>query len=297
MKKVLITGSTGFVGKHLIDLLTPDYEVVTLTTDMVERYKLITDIETIKPDVIVHLAAKTTNWFKYPQLLFEVNVVGVINLFEAIAQAKEKFEGYDPKVVHVGSSEAYGKTNMEFVNEDAVLNPVNLYGASKASGDRIAYAYSQSKKINVVIARPFTHTGPGQRLGFFVPDMASQIVRLEGTDNPVLKVGNLTAMRDYLDVRDVVRAYRELIELDIQPGEVFNISSQTDYTMEEILGMLLENSDTDFELVEDPTRMRPSDIKRLCGDSSKLRTRTTWRPQIKLDQTIADTLYYWRGML
>lgn len=311
MHKVFITGASGFAGQHLIDCLSNDYFIIGLTsnshvfqsTEKIKYYsgdinnnELINKIlSEHKPDVIVHLAAKTTTWFKDVYEVFKVNLFGTIELYESVLKLKSQ-DGYNPKILYISSSEVYGKTiNPVSIDEKAPFFPVNHYASSKASADRVSYEYTQSKKLNIVILRAFTHTGPGQRKGFFVPDMVSQIVDLENSaDNNEILVGNLDAVRDYLDVRDVVRAYRLIIEKEVQSGEVFNICSGQGVQVRKILDTLLELSHKKINIKTDPARMRPSDVPVFIGDNKKLKEVTGWQPEINLKDTLQETLEYWR---
>lgn len=311
-KTVLITGANGFVGQHLIQELKGDYTICGLTKaandsslltsanihyhdgDIGDKKFVAGVLKKYRPDYIIHLAARTHTWFTEIQDIFETNVLGTINLYEQVVKLGKSHE-YNPRILYVSSSEVYGNTQKPSkITETAECLPVNPYAASKLSADRLSYAYTQSQKLNIVIARPFTHTGPGQALGFFVPDMVSQIVAVENGEQKKLLVGNLDATRDYLDARDVVKAYRLLIETDIKPGEVFNICSGTGVKMKQLLSMLLKYSSSPIELQEDPKRIRPSDVRIFVGDSTKLRSVTGWKPIIPIEQTLADTVAYWR---
>ncbi|MDQ3098822.1 MAG: GDP-mannose 4,6-dehydratase [bacterium] len=311
MPKVFITGASGFAGQHLINCLGSKYSIIGLTSssshlidqDRVRYYSgnindsnlIYTILNEHKPEYIVHLAAKTTTWFKDVDQVFEINVMGTINLYETISKLKSEIK-YNPKILYISSSEVYGNTNTpDFINEDAPFFPVNHYASSKASADRVSYDYTQSKKLNIIILRAFTHTGPGQRIGFFVPDMVSQIVKLE--DSPSeneLMVGNLDAVRDYLDVRDVVNAYKLILEADIPSGEAFNICSGRGVKVAEILNKLLQFSHKKIVVKNDPDRMRPSDVPSFIGDNSKIRSIIDWKPSIELNATLEETLNYWR---
>jgi GDP-4-dehydro-6-deoxy-D-mannose reductase len=297
-RKVLITGAAGFVGKHLITLLEPDYVVIPYTQQMQDYTSLFLELEQTKPEYIVHLAAKTTAWFSDVTGLYESNVMGTVNLYYAVQNVIKLHSTFCPKILYIGSSEAYGKTNQNPITESALLNPVNQYGASKASADRLSYAYAQSDKLlNIVIVRPFTHTGPFQKKGFFATDMASQIVMQESKEKPSIKVGNLEAIRDYLDVRDVVRAYKTIMESETTSGDIFNVAAGVGYKMSDLLEMFVKYSRvTQIDIEEDPLRMRPSDMPVMVGNADKVRA-LGWEPKIPLERTLEDVLLYWRGLL
>lgn len=310
MKKVFLTGANGFVGKHLIDLLSSSgYFILGITHEgdlpstenskfisgnIMDRNFLEDILENNQPDYIIHLAAKAVTHGEDPEGSFKVNFFGTLNLYQAVAKLKGSF--LDPKIIYVSSAEVYGKTNSpENITEDSPLFPVNYYGVSKVAADRLSYQYTQSHKLKIVILRPFNHIGPGQTKGFFVPDMSSQIAQIEtGSQNKEIMVGNLDSVRDFLDVRDVVEAYKLALEKDLPFGEVFNVSSGKGIKMADLLQKLLTHAKTQIQTKTDPNRLRPSDIPITVGDSTKLRKLTGWEPKIPIDQTLEDTLEYWR---
>ena len=183
----------------------------------------------------------------------------------------------------------------ELINEDYPFFPINHYASSKASADRVSYDYTKSRGLNIIIVRAFTHTGPRQKLGFFVPDMASQIAQLEhSTHKKEISVGNLEATRDYLDIKDVVRAYKLVIQKDIPSGTALNVCSGKGIQVKQILEMLLSFSKKKITLKIDPSRMRPSDVPVFIGDYSRLHSFTGWEPTVDLRETLQATLNYWR---
>ncbi|KKQ08326.1 hypothetical protein A3E66_05495 [Candidatus Daviesbacteria bacterium RIFCSPHIGHO2_12_FULL_37_16] len=311
MKKVLVTGSGGFVGRHLVDLLKTDYEVigtlfgedlkdqenVSYHEGNIQDPKFLEDlINKYSPDFIVHLAARAISWDSDTEQIFNTNFLGTINLYKAVIANRNKNPDYNPKILYVSSAEIYGKTTApDKINEHCPFFPVNFYAVSKVAGDRLSYQLSQSEKLNILIARPFNHTGPGQQKGFFVPDMASQIVEIENDPNgQSLKVGNLESIRDLSDVRDIVRAYKMLLEAETTPGEAVNVCSGKGQKMKDVLEKLLSFAKKEIKVEEDPERFYPVDIKLAVGDNSKLKSLTGWEPQIPLDQTLEDALDYWR---
>lgn len=313
MKTVLITGSTGFAGTHLVNELkdrfsvlgifnsknpTPQNNVMYKQLNLTNRQAVLETINSTKPDVIVHMAAMTRTSEKDLLKLMDNNFNSTLYLLDAVVQTKEKNPEYSPKFVYISSSETYGKTiHPEKIDEENPLYPGNPYGVSKVAADRLCYQYSQTYKLNVIILRPFTHTGPGQSEGFFVSDMMSQIVKLEKMDNPeTIKVGNRDATRDYLDVRDIVRAYRLAIEKELPSGETYNICSGKGIKIKLLLDKMLNLSTKKISIEEDPSRLRPSDIPILVGSNQKFKKATGWKPTITIDRTLSDTLEYWRKM-
>ncbi len=311
MEKILVTGSTGFVGHHLIERLSSKYQVIGLdrqastntksvnyhSVDLTDKAALASQIRKYRPDGIIHLAAIATTWEKDARQVFDVNLMGTLNLYQSVSELKQN-DGYDPKILFISSSEVYGRaTNPENITEQELLQPNNFYATSKAAADRLTYQYSQSQGLNTVILRPFNHTGPGQRPGFFVPDMVSQIVKLESSDKNELSVGNLSAVRDFSDVRDVVRAYQLVLETELKRGEVYNICSGRGVSMQSVLDKLLAMAKKPIEVVVDPSRIRPSDTPVFVGNHDKLTQDTNWQPEIDLDTTLKDSLTYWRSTI
>ncbi len=309
MKKVLLTGANGFVGKHLIDLLSPDYFIIgithqgDLTSSENQKYHngnildegFLQDLlKKYTPDAIFHLAAIAATQTKDINSIFKINLNGTINLYKSILDLKD--QSFDPKIIYISSAEVYGNTPApEYIDELAPLFPVNLYGSSKLASDRLSYQLSKSHDLKTVILRPFNHTGPGQLKGFFVPDMASQIAQIEKDEaNDQILVGNLDSVRDLSDVRDIVAAYKKVLEKDVPPGETFNISSGQGIKMSEVLDILVTKSTKKINIKQDSARLRPSDVPIVVGNNEKFSKFFDWSPKIPIDQTLADTLNYYR---
>ena len=310
MRKLLLTGANGFVGQHLISTLGDDYKVIGIvhnsnledsenvkyeSGNILDRGFLEDLIKKHQPDSILHLAAIAPTWTQDPENIFKINLVGTLNLYLAIENQKKE-SGLDPKIIYVSSAEAYGKTtNPELITETNPFFPANYYGTSKVAADRLSYQMSQSSKLRITIIRPFNHTGPGQMKGFFVPDMASQIVDIENSDKSEIMVGNLESIRDISDVRDIVAGYKAVLETETVPGEAYNLCSGKGTKMQDILDILLSKAKKEIKIVEDPKRMRPSEVPITVGDNSKIKELTGWEAKMPLDQTLEDTLNYWRA--
>ena len=311
MQKVLTTGARGFVGHHLIDTLLEKYQITGTDhggtspnpkinyspCDILDRKTLTKLISDEKPEIVFHLAAKSLAWERNVEEVFKVNMLGTINLYESVLEVREESD-YNPKIIFISSSEVYGKTSDPTnITEESSLFPTKFYSASKVASDRLSYSYSQSEKLNILILRPFTHTGPGQGKGFVVPDFTSQIAELEKDPNKnELMVGNLEPVRDYLDVRDVVTAYKSTIDKNWTPGDSYNICSGHGVKIKEILDTLLTFSDKKFVIKEDPTKLRSSDNPTYVGNNEKFVKLTGWEPKIPLPVTLKDTLEYWRKL-
>lgn len=313
--RVLITGVTGFVGSHLAEYLLQRDGVeiwgtirwrsktdnidhirdrITLCEcDLRDLSSIRNLIETSVPDYIVHLAAQSfvpTSWHT-PNETLTTNINGTLNIFEAVRSL-----GMHPRIHVAGSSEEYGLVFAEElpIRETNALRPLSPYAVSKVATDLLGYQYFMSYKLDVIRTRAFNHTGPRRGDVFAESNFAKQISEVEaGVRPPVIKVGNLDTVRDFTDVRDMVKAYWMVLRHG-KPGEVYNICSETGVPIREVLDILLELSSTSVKIEADPVRLRPSDVPRLVGDCSMFRDATGWRPQIPLRQTLADLLDYWR---
>jgi GDP-4-dehydro-6-deoxy-D-mannose reductase len=313
--KVFITGIEGFVGGHLANhLLTRNYEVSGTVWNENEipalkeslpsvglypadiRYHDVMEqiLKSTSPDTIVHLAAQSSGAYSYknPRLTFEVNVLGTVNLLEAIAQ-----ETPDARVVMVCSADVYGKVEEDQIpiRETTPFRPINPYSVSKVTQDFLGIQYYYSHGLNIVRVRSFPHTGPGQNPVFALPSFARQISEIESTEFPKpMSVGDLGVIRDYLDVEDVVKAYALLIEQG-EAGDVYNVASGVGHSLRDLLELMLSLSAREIEVVEDPALFRPSDIPILVGDATKFRELTGWRPTVEMKETLRRLLDYWRG--
>ncbi len=310
MQKVLITGAAGFVGHYLTETLLEKYQITGTDVtgvnpnpkidyfpgDILDKKFLADLISKEKPEVVFHLAAKSQTWDRNVEEVFKINMLGTINLYETVLGVRQNSD-YNPKIFFISSSEVYGNTtDPKNITEDSPLFPTKFYSASKAASDRLSYSFTQSEKLNILILRPFTHTGPGQGKGFVVPDFASQVAELE--KNPksnVLMVGNLEPIRDYLDVRDVVAAYKSIIDKNWTPGDSYNICSGKGVKIKEILEILLMLSDKKLTVKEDPSKLRASDTPVYVGNNQKFVKLTGWEPKIPLETTLKDTLDFWRS--
>jgi GDP-4-dehydro-6-deoxy-D-mannose reductase len=316
MPKVLITGITGFAGSHLADYCLERggvevhgivrwrsrteniehlYGKVTLhECDLRDAGSTRDVIERIRPEYIFHLAAQSfvpTSW-RAPSESLSTNVLGELNIFEAVRKI-----GLDCRIQLACSSEEYGMVyeNEVPIKEDNPLRPLSPYGVSKVGQDLLGYQYFMSYGTDIVRTRGFNHTGPRRGPVFVCSDFAKQIVDIErGQREPVIHVGNLEAKRDFTDVRDIVRAYYLALEKG-KAGEVYNICQEKNWTMREILDMLVGLSNVKIEVEVDPARLRPSDVPVLLGDCSKFRRDTGWTPEIPFEKTLSDIMEFWRS--
>lgn len=315
MKKILITGINGFVGPHLVrELQGKGYsvyglsrtgkselknEVVILKGDLLDLKGLYATIGDLKPDAIFHLAAQSKPGysFKEPQETFQSNVIGTINLFEVVRGMMNGVSEYRPRIVVAGSSEEYGLVSQEMLPlvEDAKFNPVNPYAISKVSQYYLSMMYVRAYNLDIVYPVMFSHVGPGQKEGFIIPDVCKQIVEIEqGKKEPILATGDLSVSRDYSDVRDFVKAYVLLLEKG-ETGQRYNICSGKPTKVAEIVDKLIGLSKTKIEHKVDPSKVRPAEMPILYGSPNKFQELTGWRTEISLDQTLADSLEWWRN--
>ncbi len=321
MKKVLITGITGFVGSHLADYILanfPEIQILGLARwrspkdnirhildkitlefgDLLDLPSLKTILSRQKPAVIFHLAAQSYVPFssEAPVVTLEANVIGTCNLLEAVKELKFT-DNYDP-IIHIcSSSEVYGqvKENEVPIREDNPFRPASPYAVSKVAEDMLAFQYWLSWQIKTIRTRMFTHTGPRRGEVFVVSNFAKQVAAIEARlAPPVVKVGNLESIRTFLDARDAVKAYWLLVN-KCPPGEVYNIGGVETMTVGEMLNRLLKLSKVKNINVEvDQHRLRPSDVTLQIPCIDKFVEATGWKPEIKFDKTLEDTLDYWR---
>ncbi|MGE5175841.1 MAG: GDP-mannose 4,6-dehydratase [Hyphomicrobiales bacterium] len=313
--KVLVTGITGFAGSHLVDymLTRPGVEIAGMIrwrsrTENIEHFRdkvrfvecdlrdafSVRDvIADVRPDWIFHLAAQSfvpTSWTAPTESLV-TNIIGQLNIFEAVKKL-----GIKPRIQLACSSEEYGLVHEDElpIRETNPLRPLSPYAVSKVGQDMLGYQYWMSYHLPVLRTRGFNHEGPRRGPVFVCSDFAKQIADIEkGRREPVLKVGNLEARRDFTDVRDIVRGYWLACEKG-EPGEVYNLCSGKAWTIREMLDMLLGMTKAKIRVEPEPSRMRPSDVPVLLGDASKFRKQTGWEPTIPFERTLADLLAYWR---
>ena len=301
--KVLVTGAGGFVGGHLVPYLRNEgYDVVGTALTEKGGYRLLdvrepgfvnAVISEVKPDIVFHLAGQSSvslSW-RDPALTYEVNALGTHYLFDAIHRHVPGC-----KVHLAASSDEYGKVPPEDcpLDESAPLRPVSPYAVSRVTGEWIARMYYESFGIHAVVTRAFMHIGPGQPPSFATADWARQIALAEvGKAEPVVRTGNLEGMREFGDVRDVVRAYRLALEKG-QAGDAYNVATGRAYRLGEVLDKLIAMSSIEIRTETDPAKLRPVDFPVLYGDAGKLEAATGWKPEYELDDTLADVLAYWR---
>lgn len=313
-RRIFITGATGFVGLHLLRHLDrPENRIFGTSfpqappsldlsceneislVDIREREQVFAEVRRAEPDWIVHLAAVSSvpySW-KHQQETLETNLLGTLNVFEAVREFSPRAH-----VLFVSSASVYAQKTGDniILQEEDDLEAKNPYAFSKICAERLSRFYSETRDLNITIARTFNHTGPGQNPAFVCSDWARQIAALERSGEQKIRVGNIEVKRDLCDVRDVVKAYVLLLEKG-REHEVYNISSDRVVSLQEVLEILKSLSTSVVEVEVDPKRFRKIDILSLHGDSRKIRDETGWKPDIPLKQTLQDLLGYWRAIL
>lgn len=318
MKRVLITGGTGFVGTHLVENLIQHFPADELELhvthfgnhipaqfqhfrpeqihqiDLQDSQLVDHLIEQVRPDEIYHLAAlaAVSTSFSQAAKVIQNNSSIQLNLLEAISQ-------YVPesRILTVGSAEEYGISSPTElpINEDHPFRPINPYAVSKVTQDLLAYSYFLSRKLNILRVRPFNHTGEGQTTDFAIPSFAAQIVEIELGKRRHLLIGNLEAKRDITDVKDMVAAYQLVMEKGVF-GEVYNIGSGRSVTMRAVLDKLIALTSVKILTETDTSKLRPTDIPEMLADIGKI-NKLGWEPKIQLDETLSRVLHWWRTQL
>lgn len=299
MPRALVTGATGFVGPFLIrHLLAEGYEVVggshgsekklpqgcrSVPLDVTYRNAVQRTVSDSAPDEVYHLAGLTHPASEAVDLFYEVNFVGALNLLEAVRE-----EAPEARVLLVGSAYAYGQVDRP-VAETATLQPVNHYGVSKAAVDLLGHTYAL-QGLQVINARPFNHSGPGQSPDFVLPTLVQQFAEIRaGKRDPTIQLGNLSSTRDLSDVQDVVRAYHRALRVG-RPGEAYNVGSGRGVSVRDLFELVRQEAGVQAEYTVEPSRVRATDIPYLVADMSKTRRELGWEPEIPLQKTVRDML-------
>jgi GDP-4-dehydro-6-deoxy-D-mannose reductase len=315
MMRILITGATGFVGGHLAELLLaqgvgqlycvgrsgrwpPDLvhlraHVDLRACDLRNGAEVIAMLRDVAPDQIYHLAGYTSagRSFREPEEAWNGNLTATRRLYESCLSLSAR-----PRILFVGSGLVYETPpdSQHAHHELCPLMPVSPYAASKAAADLASYQFSRAAGLHIVRARPFNHVGPRQATEFAIAHFAQQIAAIEqGRQAPLLQTGNLAPQRDFTDVRDVVRAHLLLMQRG-QPGEVYNVATGSAIAMESVVNQLLAMARTAIEVSQQPDLVRATEVLCVRGDAGRLCRQTGWTPTISFEQTLADTLEYWR---
>lgn len=303
MKRLLVTGSEGFVGSNLIKALDESkYEIVAtclpqlipkrgkyVALDILDLDLTIEVFKQYQPDAVFHLAAVSSvaRSFRDRAVAYNTNITGTANVLEAARSLGKKVRFY-----FISTCEVYG--GGEHLAEDAPVVLKNPYAISKYAAELICIDF-HGDGLETVILRPFTHTGPGQAETFVLPTIAKQISEIEkGKRAPLIELGNIQARREFLNIKDIVRAYALALDR-CAAGDVYNIASGQGYTIAELVEIFARLAKKEFELKVNPTKMRKNDIPVLFGDGSKFSRLTGWSPTVKIEKTLEDLLNYWRA--
>lgn len=308
--RVLVTGATGFVGQHLLRQLAlrghtifgtclgkqesePSAAAEFLACDMREPAQVAEVVRHALPQHIYHLAglSSVTRSFSECRRVWDTNLGGAMNLLDAVRETVPK-----ARVLLVGSGQCYGSVPGKGlpISEEETLSPESPYAGSKAAADLLAYQYFRSWNLQVIRARPFNHTGPGQPPQFLCSDLARQVAEIDtGLRPPVLQVGNTRVQRDFSDVRDVVRAYELLLERG-EAGAAYNVASGQSISVAQVICQLRTFCSREFRVEVQATRLRQGEPLRLYGSYRKLRRATGWRPEYAFCQTLKDVYSYWK---
>jgi GDP-4-dehydro-6-deoxy-D-mannose reductase len=297
--RILITGASGFAGRHLTASLAAAYPGTALITSRInirDATAVAVAVQDASPEICIHLAAVSTVAAAAlnEDQAWQTNLHGTLHLARAILR-----HAPDCLMLFVSSSDAYGSSFRAgtLVTEDTALGPMNVYGASKAAAD-LALGSMALQGLRVVRLRTFNHTGPGQSAEFVVAAFARQIARIAaGLQAPLLEVGNLDTWRDFLDVRDVCRGYLACIERreTLAPGTILNLASGQAHRIGDVLSELQGMAGVEIEVRVDQSRVRESDLRLACGDATRAREVLGWAPAIPWSVTLRDVLDDWRG--
>jgi GDP-4-dehydro-6-deoxy-D-mannose reductase len=303
---VLVTGAAGFAGSHLLEHLAGSHDLIAWSrhappaalaglarwqqVDLLDGRQVTAAIDEVRPAAVFHCAglAQVAESWTDTAMPLSVNVLGTHRLFEALRLA-----GGACRVLVTGSAHVYAAAGVP-MTEEHPLGPGSPYALSKLAQEQLALRAALEDGVDVIVTRSFNHTGPRQQPSFVAPSIARQIARIEqGAQEPAIRVGNLDAQRDLMDVRDAVRAYAALMWTGAA-GTIYNVASGIARPVRTVLDALLARARTPIRVETDATRLRANDIPILVGDASRLRAATAWEPEIGFDRMIDDLLAYWR---
>ena len=297
--RLLLTGTSGFVGRTLTQHARDmgfSCQFPAQRMALQDKPSLALGIAETRPNHVIHLAAQSfvPRSFENPRETFEINFLGTLNLLEALRDC-----GFKGRLLYVGSGDQYGRVAEESlpIAETLALFPRNPYAVSKAAAEMLCFQWSQSGDMDVVMARPFNHIGPGQNENFALSGFARQIIEIKlGRREPTILTGDLNVTRDFTDVADVARAYLLLLERG-QRGEVYNVCSGKEFNLGHLLQQMLEIAGIRADVLPDPARFRPAEQKRVIGSNAKLHQHTGWQPQIPIEISLQSILNDWETKL
>lgn len=294
MRDLLVTGQNGFVGRHVTALAAGRWRVIPHAPhDLLNPVSLDDWLAHCCPAAVIHLAGQTfvPQAFRDPAQTLQINLLGTLNLLQAL-----KRRGFRGTFLYVSSGDVYGQVAVEQlpIPESCPPQPRNPYAVSKLAAEHLCLQWSFSEPDwRILIARPFNHAGPGQADHFVLPDMARQLLRVrQGLQSPQISVGDVDVTRDFLDVRDVVQAYFDLLDKG-QPGEIYNVCSGQEQLIRDLIMQMAELADVQITLQQDSTRLRKAEQRRTRGCSNKLQRHTGWQPRVPITTTLRDVLTDW----
>lgn len=317
MDRLLITGINGFVGHHMLELLQnvgsrshilgvlknaarfrnkyKKLNVTLVELDLNDRETTYSTLRNFRPDCIIHLASNSSvaySW-KNPVESFQNNTNIFLNLLESVRELK-----LSCRILSIGSSEEYGIVPVSAVPlvETREFNPISPYAVARVSQELLSKVYSSGYGLDIIMTRSFNHIGPGQKDTFVISSFAKQIAHAKKESAKSIRVGDLNIVRDFLDVRDVVKAYLMLIEKG-KKGEVYNVCKGVGHSLKEILSEMLEIAGMEIEMEVDLGLLRPSDNPVIIGCNEKIRRNCGWIPKIDLRQSLVDILGYWERVV
>lgn len=299
-RNLLITGANGFVGKHLLALAAaggvPGWRlrIPVAGFDLLTPASIDAALQAGAPDAVIHLAGQTfvPEAFRDPARTLEVNLLGTLNLLQAL-----KRHGFSGSFLYVSSGDVYGQvaeSDLPIV-EALAPRPRNPYAVSKVAAELLCQQWSYMEPWRIMVARPFNHIGPGQGEAFVIPSMARQLIRVrQGLQPARLEVGDVDVTRDFLDVRDVLQAYLALLERG-HNGEVYNVCSGVERRVRELIMQMAGLAGVEVELLQDASRLRRAEQRRVVGCSKKLQEETGWKPSISITETLQSVLSDWEA--
>jgi GDP-4-dehydro-6-deoxy-D-mannose reductase len=299
-RRLLVTGGGGFVGGALARVLSTQevnrWQRVDLpaSVDLRDRDTLTAQIGAARPDAVLHLAAQSAvpDSLRDPETTLQVNLIGTLHLLQALDAA-----GFRGRLLYIGTGDVYGRVpEAELpVTEARMPQPRNPYAVSKLAAEALCWQWHASRGLDVVLARPFNHIGPGQSERFAVSDFARQLALIRaGGAPPLLEVGDIDVTRDFTDVHDVVRAYLALLEHGVG-GEVYNVCSGVERTLRSLLDALVEMAGIDVRITEDTRRLRANEQRRMCGSPARIRAATGWVAVTPIAASLEAALQFWAG--
>lgn len=303
VRRLLLTGRSGFVGEALSQLLAHTahgqrWALVNVAPDLDLRDPSATTrlIETARPDAVIHLAAQTAvpESFRDPEATLQINLVGTLHLLQALDSI-----GFKGRLLYIGTGDVYGLVpESELpVAETRVPRPRSPYAVSKLAAEALCWQWHAAKGMDVVLARPFNHIGAGQSDRFAVSDFARQVAAIKlGRRPPVIRVGNLDVTRDFTDVHDVIEAYFALLERG-EAGEIYNVCSGTEHSLRSVLEQLIALGNVEAQIESESARMRRAEQPRMRGDATKIRRATGWLPTTPIGASLRGALQFWEGKI